>query len=130
MSSIQYKTIANKFVEEIFNARKTELAKNFVTPNIVYHSIDGKISGLEEFKKWVGEDLSAFSNMQVRVLDEFGEQNKLALRWNCKATFEKDFAGYSATNKEVEIEGVEILHFEGDKINEAWTIFDMSKIAQ
>jgi len=130
VSSIQYKTIANKFVEEIFNARKTELAKNFVTPNIVYHSSDGKISGLEEFKKWVGEDLSAFSNMQVRVLDEFGEQNKLALRWSCKATFEKDFAGYSATNKEVEIEGVEILHFEGDKINEAWTIFDMSKTAQ
>ena len=130
MSSIQYKTIANKFVEEIFNARKTELAKNFVTPNIVYHSIDGKISGLEEFKKWVGKDLSAFSNMQVRVLDEFGEKNKVALRWSCKATFEKDFAGYSATNKEAEIEGVEILHFEGDKINEAWTIFDMSKIAQ
>ena len=130
MSSIQYKTIANKFVEEIFNARKTELAKNFVTPNIVYHSSDGKISGLEEFKKWVGEDLSAFSNMQVRVLDEFGEKNKVALRWSCKATFEKDFAGYSATNKEVEIEGVEILHFEGDKINEAWTIFDMSKTAQ
>ena len=68
--------------------------------------------------------------MQVRVLDEFGEKNKVALRWSCKATFEKDFAGYSATNKEVEIEGVEILHFEGDKINEAWTIFDMSKIAQ
>jgi predicted ester cyclase len=41
-----------------------------------------------------------------------------------------DFAGVSATNREVEIEGVEILLFEGDKINEAWTVSDMSKLAQ
>jgi predicted ester cyclase len=130
VSNIQYKTIANKFVNEIFNARNAEQAKNFLTPNIVYHSIDGDVNGLEQFKKWVVEDLSAFANMQVTILDEFGEQNKLALRWRVKATFGKDFAGVSATNKEVEIDGVEILHFEGDKISEAWTIFDMSKVAQ
>jgi predicted ester cyclase len=130
MSNIQYKTIAKSFVEEIFNARKTELAKTFVTPNIAYHSIDGKVSGLEEFKKWIGDDLSAFSNIQVTVLDVFGEQNKVALRWSMKATFGKDFAGYSASNRDVELEGVEILHFEGDKINEAWTIFDLSQLAK
>ena len=62
--------------------------------------------------------------MQVTTLDEFGEQNKLALRWKAKATFQKDFAGYSASNKEVELEGAEILHFEGDKIKEAWSIFN------
>lgn len=50
--------------------------------------------------------------------------------WKLKATFQKGFVGYSASGKDVELEGVEILHFEGDKINEAWTIFDMSKIAQ
>lgn len=130
MSNTQYKTIADRFVKEIFNARKTELAKNFVTPDIVYHSIDEKVSGLEEFKKWVGEDLSAFSDMQVTILDEFGEQNKLALRWKAKATFQKDFAGYSASNKEVELEGAEILHFEGDKIKEAWSIFNLSQLSQ
>ena len=130
MSNIQYKTIADRFVKEIFNARKTELAKNFVTSDIVYHSIDEKVSGLEEFKKWIGEDLSAFSDMQVTILDKFGEQNKLALRWKAKATFQKDFAGYYASNKEVELEGAEILHFEGDKIKEAWSIFNISQLSQ
>jgi hypothetical protein len=32
---------------------------------------------LEDFKKWVAEDLSAFLNMQITILDEFGEQNKV-----------------------------------------------------
>jgi predicted ester cyclase len=48
---------------------------------------------LEDFKKWVGEDLSAFSDMRITILDEIEEQNKVAIRWTLKATHEQDFAG-------------------------------------
>jgi steroid delta-isomerase-like uncharacterized protein len=130
MSSTQYKTIARRFVEEIFNQRKTDAAKNFVTPDIVYHGMAEEVRSLEEFKKWVAEDLSAFPDMKVTVVDEFGEENKLALRWNLKATHEKDFADFPATHKKFEAQGVEILHFEGDKIKEAWTFSDLSVLAE
>ncbi|MGB7632210.1 MAG: ester cyclase [Nitrososphaeraceae archaeon] len=60
--------IARSFVEEIFNARKIELAKNFVTPDIIYHGAGEEVRSLEEFKKWVSEDLSAFPDMKVTVL--------------------------------------------------------------
>ena len=123
MSSTQYKTTARRFVEEIFNQRKTEVAKNFVTPDIVYHGMAEEVKGLEEFKKWVDEDLSAFPDMKVTVVDEFGEENKLAIRWTLIATHEKDFADLPATHKKFQTQGVEILHFEGDKIKEAWTYF-------
>ena len=126
MSNTQYGTIARRFVEEIFNARKTELAKDFVTPDIIYHGASEEVRSLEEFKKWVSEDLSAFPDMKVTVLDAFGEQNKIAIRWTLQATHEKDFADFPATHKKFEAQGVEILHFEGDKIKEAWTVFDMS----
>jgi len=63
MSNTQYKAIARRFVEEIFNTRKIEAAKNFVTPDIIYHGITEEVRGLDYFKKWVGEDLSAFSGM-------------------------------------------------------------------
>jgi steroid delta-isomerase-like uncharacterized protein len=130
MSYTQYNTIARRFVEEIFNARKTELAKNFVTPDIIYHGMGEEVRSLEEFKQWVAEDLSAFPDMKVTILDEFGEQNKIAIRWTLKATHEKDFADFSATHKKFETQGVDIFHFEGDKIKEAWTICDMSVLAQ
>jgi steroid delta-isomerase-like uncharacterized protein len=130
MSDTQYKTIARRFVEEIFNARKTEVAKNFVTPDIVYHGMGEEVSGLEDFKRWVAEDLSAFPDMKVTIQDEFGEQNKIAIRWTLKATHEKDFADFPATHKKFETQGVEIFHFEGDKIKEAWTLGDMSVLAQ
>jgi steroid delta-isomerase-like uncharacterized protein len=130
MSYTQYNTIARRFVEEIFNARKTELAKNFVTPDIIYHGMAEEVRSLEEFKQWVAEDLSAFPDMKVTILDEFGEQNKIAIRWTLKATHEKDFADFPATHKKFETQGVDIFYFEGDKIKEAWTICDMSVLAQ
>ena len=102
------------------------MAKNFVTPDIIYHGAVEEVRSLEEFKKWVSEDLSAFPDMKVTVLDVFGEQSKIAIRWTLQATHERDFADFPATHKKFEAQGVEILHFEGDKIKEAWTVCDMS----
>jgi steroid delta-isomerase-like uncharacterized protein len=126
MSSTEYKTIARRFVDEIFNARKTEVAKNLVTPDIIYHGAGEEVRNLEEFKKWVAEDLSAFPDMKITIVEEFGEENKLAIRWTLQATHDKDFADFPATHKKFEAHGVEILHFEGDKIKEAWTVTDLS----
>ena len=64
--------------------------------------------------------------MQITILDDFGDQNRIAIRWTLRATHEKDFAEFPATHKKFETRGVEILHFEGDKIKEAWTVSDMS----
>jgi steroid delta-isomerase-like uncharacterized protein len=130
MSNTQHKTVARRFIEEIFNERKTEAAKNFVTSDIVYHGMAEEVRSLEDFKKWVAEDLSAFPDMKITVVDEFGEENKLAIKWTLKATHEKDFADFPATHKKFEAQGVEILHFEGDKIKEAWTFSDLSVLAE
>ena len=130
MSSTQYKTISQKFIEEVFNARKTEEANNFVTPDVIYHGMGEEVRGLEEFKRWVAEDLSAFPDMKITIVDSFGEENKVAVRWTLKATHEKDFADFPATHKKFETRGVEIFHFEGNKVKEAWTISDMSVLAR
>jgi steroid delta-isomerase-like uncharacterized protein len=130
MSETQQKTIARTFVEEIFNARKTEMAKNFVTHDIIYHGMAEEVKSLEEFKKWVAEDLSAFPDMRITIVDALGEQNKVALRWTLTATHEKDFADFPATHKKFETQGVDIFHFDGDKIKEAWTLSDMSVLTR
>jgi steroid delta-isomerase-like uncharacterized protein len=130
MSSTQNKTIARRFVEDIINARKIEMTNNFVTPDIIYHGMAEEVRGLEEFKRWVAEDLSAFPDMKVTILDDVGEQNKVAIRWTLKATHEKDFADFPATHKKFETQGADIFHFEGDKIKEAWTVCDMAVLAE
>jgi len=86
MSDTRYITIARNFVEDIFNSRKTEMAKNYVTSNIIYHGMGEEVTGLENFKQWVNEDLSAFPDMKVTILDGFGGQNKIVIRWNLSNT--------------------------------------------
>jgi steroid delta-isomerase-like uncharacterized protein len=130
MSYTQNKTIARRFVEDIFNSKKTELSENYVTPDIIYHGVAEEVKGLEEFKRWVTEDLDAFPDMKIIILDDFGEQNKIAMRWSLKATHEKDFADFPATHKKFEAQGIDIFYFEGDKIREAWTTADLSDLAQ
>ena len=130
MSSTQNKTVSQRFIEEVFNARKSEEANNFVTPDIIYHGMGEEVRGLEEFKRWVAEDLSAFPDMKITIVDNFGEGNKVAVRWTLKATHEKDFADFPATHKKFETQGVEIFHFEGNKVKEAWTLSDMSILAR
>jgi predicted SnoaL-like aldol condensation-catalyzing enzyme len=49
LSEAKNKTIAKQFVEQIFNEGKIEQAKNFVTPDIVYHGAE-EIKGIEDFK--------------------------------------------------------------------------------
>ena len=117
MSEAKNKTIARQFVEQIFNEGKIEQAKNFVTPDIVYHGAE-EIKGIEDFKEWISEDRKALPDMQVTIV-----------RWTLKATHEGEILGLPATHEKFETSGVEILHFEGGKIKEAWTIYDGLKPA-
>jgi steroid delta-isomerase-like uncharacterized protein len=122
MTEADNKTIAQKFVQTIFNERKTDEAKNFVTPDLVYHGLE-EVKGLENFKQWIDGDLKAFPDMNITIVDIFGEQDKLAMRWTLKGTFTKELAGNQPTNEKLETEGVEIFHFQDGKIKEAWTVF-------
>ncbi len=132
MAQPDNKTVARGFVQTIFNERKIDEAKNFVTPDITYHAME-EVKGLENFKQWIGEDLKAFPDMNITIVDSFGEQDKLAMRWNLKGTFVKELRGTQPSREEpnwkdvshekFETQGVEIFHFQNGKIKEAWTIF-------
>jgi predicted ester cyclase len=132
MNEANNKMIAQKFVQTIFNERKIDEAKNFVTPDITYHGME-EVKGLENFKQWIGEDLKAFPDINITVVDVFGEQDKLAMRWTLKGTFAKELHGSQpsheienwkdVSHEKFETQGVEIFHFQDGKIKEAWTIF-------
>ena len=67
--------------------------------------------------------------MQITILDEIEEQNKVAIRWTLKTTREKDLS-MAANHKKVEIEGTEIFHFEKDQIKEGWTTINIAELVK
>jgi len=122
MADTDNKAVARGFVQAIFNEGKIDEVKNFVTPDLIYHGLE-EVKGLENFKQWVAEDRKAFPDMQITIEDAFGEQDKLAMRWNLKGTFAKELHGSQPSHEKFETQGVEIFQFQDGKIKEAWTIF-------
>jgi len=123
MANEQNKSIAHRFIQELFTEGKVDEAKNFVTPDVVYHGLED-VRGLEDFKKWIIEEHKSFPDMQITIVEDIAEGSNVAVRWTLKATHEGDFAGLHASHKKIEAHGADIFHFENNKIKEAWTIFD------
>lgn len=54
-----------------------EGAQDIIARNIIYHGAE-EVKGLEEFKEWISEDLKAIPDAHFTIIDEMGEQNKVA----------------------------------------------------
>ena len=124
MSIAENKQIAEKFIDEIFNKGNLEGVSRFVTPDFVYHGQGEDITGMENFKEWVSSDHSIIPDMRFTIMDSIAEFGKVATTWIVEGTHAKEFRGIPATHKKFETAGVNIFHFEGNKIKEAWAVVD------
>jgi steroid delta-isomerase-like uncharacterized protein len=124
MSFAENKQIAQKFIEEIFNDGNLEAVSRLVTPDFIYHARGEDVTGMENFKEWVSSDRSIFPDIRFTIVDSISEFNKVATAWIVEATHTKEFRGIPATHKKFETVGVNIFHFEGKKIKEAWIVVD------
>jgi steroid delta-isomerase-like uncharacterized protein len=124
MSFADNKQVARKFIEEIFNKGNLEGVSRIVTPDFLYHARGEDVKGIEKFKNWVSSDRSIFPDIRFTIVDSISEFNKVATAWIVEATHQKEFRGIPATHKKFETVGVNIFHFEGDKIKEAWAVAD------
>src|SRR5215467_2060795 len=124
MSIAENKKNAEKFIDEIFNKVNLEDISTFVTPDFIYHTSGEDITGMENFKSWVSADHSLFPEIHFTIEESISELNKVATVWIVEGTHTKEFRGIPATHKKFETAGVNIFHFEGNKIKEAWVVVD------
>lgn len=85
---------------------------------------DEDVTGIENFREWVSSDLSVFPDLRFTIVDSIAEFNKVATAWFLEGTHTKEFRGIPATHKRFETVGMNVFHFEGNKIKEAWFIAD------
>jgi steroid delta-isomerase-like uncharacterized protein len=124
MSLAENKKVARDFIDEILNKGNLESVNKFVTPNFIYHSVAEDLNGMEKFKECVASDHVTFHNIRYTFVDSIAEYDKVAIVWIVEATQQKEFRGIPATHKKFETVGVNIFHFEGNKIKEAWALAD------
>ena len=118
------KQIAHEFIEEVLNKGDLQNIESFVTPDFIYHNTVEDVKGIENFRECISSDHSIYPDIHLTILDSIAELGKVSTAFIVEGTHRKEFRGIPATNKKFETVGVNICHFEGNKIKEAWVIVD------
>ena len=109
---------------EIINQHNPDLIDEMYTPDFVWHEPNQDIHGSEEAKQFVGTFLEAFPDLQVTVEDEIAQGDKVVTRWTISGTHQGELMGIAPTEKQIELKGITIHRFEGDRIAEEWERYD------
>lgn len=124
MSFIENKRIVQEFLDETYNKGNLKNTDRFVTPDFKYHTRGEDIEGIEAYNEWVSSDRSIFPDIRITIVDRIGEFGKVASAFIVEGTHEKEFRGISATHKKFETVGMNIFHFQDNKIKEGWVVID------
>jgi steroid delta-isomerase-like uncharacterized protein len=124
MSFLENKRIVQEFLDETYNKGNLKNTDRFVTPDFVYHARGEDIEGIEAYNDWVSSDRSIFPDIKFTIVDSIAESGKVASAFIVEGTHEKEFRGISATHKKFETVGMNIFHFQNNKIKEGWVVVD------
>ncbi|MGA7733634.1 MAG: ester cyclase [Chloroflexia bacterium] len=72
---------------------------------------------------------SVFSDFRLRVEDAVEQGEEVVVRWRMRGKWSKPFLGLKPSNKVVDITGINIYRFIGDKVVESTGEFDLGSIA-
>jgi len=102
--------------DEIVNKGNVKLFDTDFSPNVVYDNVTTHLEGIDDVKKYFGEYVTGFSNRSFKILEIYGQGNRIIKRWSFTGTHTGSFAGIKATGKKVTVEGVTIATMSHDKI--------------
>jgi steroid delta-isomerase-like uncharacterized protein len=110
---------------EIVNQKNPDLIDEFYAPNFVWHEPDRDIQGSEEARQFVSNFFEAFPDINVTIEDELAEGDQVVTRWTIRGTHQGETEEFGPpTERQMELEGITIHRFEGDKIVEEWERYD------
>jgi steroid delta-isomerase-like uncharacterized protein len=123
------KKIAREYIQRVFNEHKPELAKDYVTADVVWHGgILGDISGAENVAQLLTSFIGALPNLQAVEEDIVAESDLVVIRLVVTATQRGDLLGVPASGRAVRWNAVDIYRVRDGRISEEWAADDIAAI--
>ncbi|WP_024799686.1 ester cyclase [Nocardia sp. BMG51109] len=129
MSPEDNQRTVQRFYEEVLNGGNVDLIDNMVTKDHRSWETTDPVGngkpGAHNLKRWVLEKRAAFPDIEV-IVDEWIVQGDFVVsRWTCRGTHTgEDFEGIPPMGAKINVMGVAIDRFEGDRTAESWLFFD------
>jgi steroid delta-isomerase-like uncharacterized protein len=117
MYSIVWDDVINK--GELDKINSTYFDENIT---MVYHPEN--VVGIDDFKAYYSNFITGFSDREFRIIDIFGEDEKLVKHWHFKGTHSGEFFGMPPTGKKVDVEGTTLVKMKDGKIAQEQDFMD------
>ena len=122
--------IVQRFVEELWNNRKLDVADEIFAVDCITHQLrsgEPAISAArdpETLKQHVREWVSAFPDLQFILQQTVASDDRVASQITMRGTHTREWMGVSPTGKQISIEMIVIHRIEAQKIVEDWVLVD------
>jgi steroid delta-isomerase-like uncharacterized protein len=125
------KAVIGRFVEEVINQGRLEVADEIVAVDFVeLDPLPGQRQGREGLKEVLGGMLAAFPDMHWVVEEMVAEGEKVVTRFTWTGTHRGTFLGIPATGKGVSVKGVVIDRLVGGLMTDSRILMDTMGMMQ
>ena len=131
--SEQNKELARRSIEEIWNQGKLAVIDELVASTATFHDPSvpgGKFTGPEGMRQFLQIYRGAFPDVRITVDDQIAEGDKVVTRWTATGTHKGALMGIAPTNKFATVTGVDIERYQGGRVVEGWSNYDMLGLLQ
>jgi steroid delta-isomerase-like uncharacterized protein len=128
--SDQHLVVLLRLVEEGYNAGRFDRLEEIFHPEVVAHGpipIDPGVEGLRAALMRVKQ---AFPESHIDIVDFAETPDTIYRRWIFHGTNSGSFFGMPPTGRSVDMTGVDIERFDGDRIIEHWSIWDRATMME
>jgi predicted ester cyclase len=131
MSIEENKQVVLRFNKEFLENGNTSVLKEIVADDFTNHTaaagVANDVSGLIQF---VGMMHKAFSDMQIDIHEQFGENDLVATRKTIHAKHTGEILGHAATGKSIEMNVIDIVRLRDGKYIDHWGRNDITQVIQ
>jgi steroid delta-isomerase-like uncharacterized protein len=120
MSTEDNKAVMRRVYEEVYNQRNLAAIDELGVPNFVFHNASLTMQGLEAYRQFVSQFLSAFPDSHFTIEDLLAEGDSVVVRHTFRGTHQGDFMGIPPTGKSVIATGISLSGIQNGKGVEAW----------
>jgi steroid delta-isomerase-like uncharacterized protein len=130
MSTETNKATVRRFLDQVLNEQRHDLAEEFLADNVEFHGPSGSFIGLSEVTEWFAMLAAAFPDWQATIVDVVAEGDKVVVRLNNKGTHQGEMEGIPATGKTVNLESIVMYHLTNGKIDDGRNAMDLLSFMQ
>jgi steroid delta-isomerase-like uncharacterized protein len=132
MSTETNKAIIRRYIDQMWNNGRLDLAEEFFVENVVPHGVQAVLGleVLELVKNGIATVRAAFPDLQITLHDLIAEGDLVVNRWSGTATHQEELMGMPGTGKKITMSGIGIHRLVNARIVELWSFTDNLSLMQ